>query len=726
MQSYAHLPRNCNEIRPDSSVVCWQPHWHQLDLALSVMLKENRGTFWTFCIVFQNVLTGLGKEDRMRMDAFVSAIGCILFSLVAFQVTAAPQDEEENEDFIVHVLPPLKLGLPICAFKADSGPCKAINNRYHFNIQTRQCEMFNYGGCEGNANNFQTLEECQEKCIVPEHIMRKVGLDESPVGIKIAGRNINNLRYADDTTLMAESEEELKSLLMRVKEESTKVGLKLNMKKTKIMASGPLTSWQIDGEEMEEVTDFIFLGSKITTDGDCSQEIKRRLLLGRKAMANLDSILKSRDIILPTKVRIVKAMVFPVAMYGCESWTIRKAECRRIEGFELWCWRRLLRVPWTARRSNRSVLEEINPDCSLEGQRLKMKLKYFGHLMRRKDSLEKSLMLGTIDGKRRRGRQRMRWLDGVTEAVDFPETRKRTKFKTGIERPSYCLLESQPGICRALFSRYFYNKETQMCENFFYSGCLGNRNNFLSLKECQDTCQGSFPSGNSWQTENDSLPFGETNNSAPVAKRVTSANSLQTKEDSVLLSIKNNSSPVVKQESPLLPSLCVMPMDKGLCRASEKRFFYNYNTRKCYPFSYTGCGGNENNFTTRKACMKMCKKGFIKKQGQKGIMKIRRKRKKQPVKETNQRIKPPKTTPGFIEMMPTSPEEQMAQIDEFVFYESLVTKFSIQIHCSLAAFGLGHIKNWEGFRVMETYGNEHVASPHTDVVAQKATEITSG
>ncbi|XP_044282932.1 tissue factor pathway inhibitor isoform X2 [Varanus komodoensis] len=233
----------------------------------------------------------------MRMDAFVSAIGCILFSLVAFQVTAAPQDEEENEDFIVHVLPPLKLGLPICAFKADSGPCKAINNRYHFNIQTRQCEMFNYGGCEGNANNFQTLEECQEKCIVP----------------------------------------------------------------------------------------------------------------------------------------------------------------------------------------------------------------------------------------------------------DFPETRKRTKFKTGIERPSYCLLESQPGICRALFSRYFYNKETQMCENFFYSGCLGNRNNFLSLKECQDTCQGSFPSGNSWQTENDSLPFGETNNSAPVAKRVTSANSLQTKEDSVLLSIKNNSSPVVKQ-----------------------------------------------------------------------------------------------------------------------------------------------------------------------------------
>ncbi|KAK9401110.1 Reverse transcriptase domain-containing protein [Crotalus adamanteus] len=215
--------------------------------------------------------------------------------------------------------------------------------------------------------------------------MRKAGLDESKVGIKFAGRNINNLRYADDTTLMAESEEELKSLLMRVKKESAKVGLKRNIKKTKIMAFGSLNSWQIDGEEMEVVTDFIFLGSKITTNGDRSQEIKRCLILGRKAMANLDSILKSRDITLPTKVRIVRAMIFPVAMYGCESWTIRKAERQRIEAFELWCWRRLLRVPWTAKRSNQSVLEEIKPDCSLEGQILKLKLKYFGHLMRRKD-----------------------------------------------------------------------------------------------------------------------------------------------------------------------------------------------------------------------------------------------------------------------------------------------------------------------------------------------------
>ncbi|KAF7242586.1 Retrovirus-related Pol polyprotein from type-2 retrotransposable element R2DM [Varanus komodoensis] len=210
---------------------------------------------------------------------------------------------------------------------------------------------------------FKTGKGVQQGCILSpylfnlysEHIMRKAGLDKSQIGIKIAGRYTNNLRYSDDSTLMAESKEELKDLLMRVKEESTKVGLKLNIKKIKIMASSPITS--------------------------CT---------------------------LPTKVHIVKAMVFPVTMYGCESWTIRKAERQRIEGFELWCWRRLLRVPWTARRSNQSVLEEINPDCSLEAQILKMKLKYFGHLMRRKDSLEKSLMLGTIDGKRRRGRQRMR------------------------------------------------------------------------------------------------------------------------------------------------------------------------------------------------------------------------------------------------------------------------------------------------------------------------------
>ena len=202
--------------------------------------------------------------------------------------------------------------------------------------------------------------------------MRNAGLEEAQTGIKIAGRNINNLRYADDTTLMAESEEELKSLLMKVKEESENVGLKLNIQKTKITASGSITSWEIDGETMERVTDFIFLGSKITIDVDCSHKIKRRLLLGRKVMTNLDSILKSRDITLPTKVRLVKAMVFPVVMYGCENWTVKKAELRRIDAFELWCWRRLLRVPWTARRSNQSILKQISPGITLEGLMLKL------------------------------------------------------------------------------------------------------------------------------------------------------------------------------------------------------------------------------------------------------------------------------------------------------------------------------------------------------------------
>ena len=180
---------------------------------------------------------------------------------------------------------------------------------------------------------------------------------------------------------MAESEEESKSLLIKVKEESENVGLKLNIQKMKITASGPITSWQIDGETVETVTDFILGGSKITVDGDCSHEIKRRLLLGRKVMTNLDSILKSRDIALSTKVRLVKAMVFPVVMYGCESWTAKKAERHRIDAFELWCWRRLLRVPWTARRSNQSILKEINPGISLEGMMPKLKLQYFGHLM---------------------------------------------------------------------------------------------------------------------------------------------------------------------------------------------------------------------------------------------------------------------------------------------------------------------------------------------------------
>src|SRR5574338_270155 len=185
------------------------------------------------------------------------------------------------------------------------------------------------------------------------------------------------------------------------------------------MASGPITSWQIDGETVETVSDFIFLGSKITADGDCSHESKRCLLLGRKVMTNLDSIFKSRDITLPTKVHLVKAIVFPVVMYGCESWTVKKAEHQRIDAFEVWCWRRLLRVPWTPRRSNQSTLKEISPEYSLERLMLKLKLQYFGHLMRRADSFEKTLMLGKIEGGRRRGRQRMRWLDGITDSTDM-------------------------------------------------------------------------------------------------------------------------------------------------------------------------------------------------------------------------------------------------------------------------------------------------------------------
>ena len=272
----------------------------------------------------------------------------------------------------------------------------------------------------GTTDWFQIGKGVHQGCILSpclfnlyaEYIMQNAGLDEAQAGIKIAGRNINILRYADDTTLLAESEEELKRLLMKMKEESEKVGLKLNIQKTKVMAPGPITSWQIDGKT---VADFIFRGSKITADGDCSHEIKRCLLLGRKVMTNLDSIFKSRDITLPTQVHLVKAMVFPVIMYGCESWTIKKGEPRRIDAFELWCWQRLLRVPWTARRSNQSILKEITSAYPLEG--LMLKLQYFGHLMQRADSLEKTLMLGKIEGRRSRGQQRMRWLDSITNPM---------------------------------------------------------------------------------------------------------------------------------------------------------------------------------------------------------------------------------------------------------------------------------------------------------------------
>ena len=206
---------------------------------------------------------------------------------------------------------------------------------------------------------------------------------------------------------------------MKAKEKSENAGLKLNIQKTKIMASGPITSWQIHQETVKTVTDFVFCGSKITADDDCSHEIKRHLIHGRKVMTNLDSIFKSREVTLSTKVCLVKAMVFPVVTYGCESWTIKKAEHRRLDAFELWCWRRLLRVPWTATRSNQSILKEISPGCSLEGLMLKLKLQSFGHLMWRTDSFEKTLMLGKTEGRRRAGPQRMRWLDGIVDTMDM-------------------------------------------------------------------------------------------------------------------------------------------------------------------------------------------------------------------------------------------------------------------------------------------------------------------
>ena len=261
----------------------------------------------------------------------------------------------------------------------------------------------------GTTDWFQIRKGVRQDCILPpclfnlyaEYIMRNTGLEEAQAGIKIAGRHIYNLRYADNTTFMAERKE-VKSLLLKMKEESEKVGLKPNIQKAKIMASGPITSWQIDMETMETVTDFISEVSKITADGDCSLEIKRHLLLGRKVMTNLESILKSINITLLTKVCLIKDTVFPVVMYGCESCSINKAECHKIDAFELWCWRRLLRVPWTTRYSKQSILK-ISPEYLLEGLILKLKLQYFGHLVQRTDSFEKTLMLEKIEGGRRRG-----------------------------------------------------------------------------------------------------------------------------------------------------------------------------------------------------------------------------------------------------------------------------------------------------------------------------------
>ena len=255
--------------------------------------------------------------------------------------------------------------------------------------------------------------------------MWNVGLHEAQVRIKISRRNINNLRLSISPQIFrwhhpyGRKRRWTKEPLNQSEKGEWKTWLKLHIQKTKIMASSPTTSWQIDGETTETVTDFIFGTSKITADGNHSHEIKRRLLLRRKAMPSLDSIWKSRDITFPTKVHLVKAMVFPVVMYGCESWTIKKAEHQRIDAFELCCWRRLWRVPWTAKRSNQSILKEISPEYSLEGLMLKLKFQYFGHLMQRTDSLEKILMLGWMEGGRRRGWQRIRWLDGITDLMNM-------------------------------------------------------------------------------------------------------------------------------------------------------------------------------------------------------------------------------------------------------------------------------------------------------------------
>lgn len=279
----------------------------------------------------------------------------------------------------------------------------------------------------GNTDWFNIGKGVRQGCILSpylfniyaEQIMKQADLEETTAGVKIGGRNINNLRYADDTTLMAESTEDLKYLLTKLKAESLAAGLKLNMSKTFVMTTGSLKEFKVDDEQIEIVEYFIFLGSRINSDGNCSPEINRRLMLGRHAMINLDKLMKSRDINLNTKKRLVQAMVFPITTYGCESWTMKKHDRRKVDAFELWCWRRALRVPWTAKRTNRSVLDEIKADLSLESSMLKLKLSFFGHIMRKNDSLEKTIMLGKIEGKRRRGRERTIWTDSITEETQL-------------------------------------------------------------------------------------------------------------------------------------------------------------------------------------------------------------------------------------------------------------------------------------------------------------------
>ena len=273
----------------------------------------------------------------------------------------------------------------------------------------------------GDTESFSIGKGVRQGCVLSpylfnlysEYIMRQANLEELDIGVKMGGRKINNLRYADDTTLLAESKEELLQLVTNVKEKSAQAGLYLNLKKTKVMSTEEIEEFELDGENIEIVRDFVFLGAKIEDSGSCKGEILRRLALGRAAMTGLNKIWKDKDITITTKCRIVNALVFPVVLYGCESWTIRKAERRRIDSFELWCWRRLLRIPWTARRTNQSVIEEIKPTNPLEALIKKQQLSYFGHIMRSENSLEKSMMLGMGGGARKRGRPRARWLDDI-------------------------------------------------------------------------------------------------------------------------------------------------------------------------------------------------------------------------------------------------------------------------------------------------------------------------
>lgn len=265
-----------------------------------------------------------------------------------------------------------------------------------------------------------------------ENIMRSAGIEEENIGIKIGGTNINNLRYADDTTLLAENEEDLRKLLSKVKTESLNFGLRLNIKKTKIMTSGNMTDFVFDNEKIEVVKSFVFLGSRLDDDGRCAEDVKRRIMLGRSAMTSLEKIMKDRDISMNTKIRIVNTLVFPVVLYGCESWTLRKEERKRIDSFELWCWRRLLRVPWTAKRTNVSIVDQIKPICSLEAKMNKLKLTYFGHVMRAENSLEKTLMFGKVEGRRGRGKPRTRWIDSIKEitGMSLEQLREATMKRT--------------------------------------------------------------------------------------------------------------------------------------------------------------------------------------------------------------------------------------------------------------------------------------------------------